>query len=121
MEVGRKVLRELFQTESIEEVSNRLIVPFGDFRVQVTIDLTSKTLLVASTRQLSLSAKEGARKAQLACLSFLPGAVIYDENCFKLVTSSLYLDSEQMEELLRAVLELHKARVREVYERFMDS
>jgi hypothetical protein len=121
MEVVKKVLRELFQIESIEEVSNRLIAPFGDFRIQVAIDLSSKTLLVTSTRPVSLNQKEGARKAQHTCLSFLPGVVIYDENCFKLVTSSLYLDGEQMEELLRAVLELHKARVREVYERFMDS
>jgi len=121
MEVGKRLARELFQSEPIEEAPNRFSVNFSDFRVQITLDPANKTLLVTSIRPVQLHPKEAARKAQQACLSFIPGVVLYDENCFKLVTSSLFLDAEQMEELLRTVLELHKDRAREVYGRFIDS
>lgn len=121
MEVGKKLTRELFQSEPIQEDPNRLTVTFGDFRIQITLDFANKTLVVASIRPVQLHPKEAARKAQQACLSFLPGVVLFDENSFKLVTSSLFFDAEQMEELLRTVLELHKDRAMEVYGRFIDS
>lgn len=121
MEVAKKVLREVFSAEPTEESSTRLLTPFNEFEIQTTVDVPGKMIFVTSLRRVQLDPKEGARKAQQTCLTFVPGAVIYDEDCFKVVTSSLFLDMEQLEELLRVLLELHRTRAAEVYAKFMDS
>lgn len=118
MEGLKTVVRDVLRVDCTGEQS--LTAVFGNYTVTVKVDEGSKSLTLISSRPVPMNAKDGARKAQVSSLHFLPGVVIYSDECFNLVSSTVFLDFQQAEEMLRAMLEIHRDRVDAMYQKFME-
>ena len=119
MEGLKRVVREVMGVEC--SGTGTLIAAFREYTLTVTVDLSTKTMSVVSARPMQMSEKDGARKAQQVSMFFLPGVVVYDDNSFKLLTSTVFLGPEQAEEMLQAMLEVHRERVEAMYQKFIGA